>query len=169
MSKAGKELEFVETLGDTTKASTTVSDKGINVVKTVGENNGDVEDMPVYFADFRLLSENTPYNEATKSSVSSAGYAGIYDFSFDITPDVSGKKPVNIVLGNKADVFGEIIALAVNSDGIYVVNKGNLNKILEESTKGKTYNVNFKVDTEQKRVWIYVNGVLAEYKKQLEK
>ncbi len=162
MSKAGTELEFVETLGDTTKASTTVSDKGINVVKTVGENNGDVEDMPVYFADFRLLSEITPYNEATKSSVSSAGYAGIYDFSFDITPDVSGKKPVNIVLGNKADVFGEIIALAVNSDGIYVVNKGNLNKILEESTKGKTYNVNFKVDTEQKRVWIYVNGVLAD-------
>ena len=161
MSKSGNDLEFVEILGDSTKASMTVSDKGINVIKTVGENDGDEADMPVYYADFRLFSEDSPYNELTKSSVSSTGYTGIYDVDFDVTADVSGKKPVYIVLGNKANNFGEIVTLAVNSDGIYVKDKSSMYKIHEESTAGKKYSVTFRVDTEQKRVWVYVNGVLA--------
>lgn len=160
--KSGTELEFVEILGDTAKGAVTVTDKGINVIKTIGTNNGDTDDMPVYYADFRLFSEEIPYNASKKAEVSYTGYAGIYDVDFKLTPSVSGEKPVYVVLGNKATSFGEIIALAVNKNGIFVSNDGAIYNLLEEETTGKSYDITFRVDTQQKRVWIYVNGVLAD-------
>jgi len=161
VNQSGTELEFVEVLGDTTKGSAEVTDNGIKVIKTVGTNTDDAEDMPVYYVDYRLFDEVSSYDASKKESVSATGYEGIYDVAFDLTASVAGEKPVYVVLGNKATNFGEIVSLAVNADGIYVSTKGGMYKMLEEDTYGKTYNVVFRADTNQKRVWVYVNGELA--------
>lgn len=161
MNKSGNDLADVVEVGDLTKGSATVSDKGITVTKTIGGTDVDADDMPVYYADYRLFGEKVAYDETTKSSLSTAGYSGIYDVSFKVTPSIAGDKPVYIALGNKDNGFAEIAALSVTKGGIAISHENGSYTVVEESPTGKTYDIAFRVDTDQKKVWIYVDGTLV--------
>jgi len=161
MNKVGKELADVVIVGDLNKGSVSVSDNGITVTKLTGGTGSDAEDLPVFFADYRLFGETTAYNDDTKSSLSTAGYSGIYDVGFNVTPAVSGNKPVYISLGNKYNGFTEILALVINKDSLSISHEKGVYNVVEEATSGKTYKITFRVDTNQKKVWVYVNDELA--------
>lgn len=157
MNKSGKEIADFVPGGDLNAAKIVVSDNGVEVEKiTKGD---DVEDeSPVYYADYLLYGEEIAYNASAKSSSWATGLSGTYDIDYTVTPSVSGNKPVYVALGSNG---ANMASLRIAKDGIAVSYANGLYEAISEETSGKTYNVRFRVNTDEEKVWVFINGKMV--------
>ena len=157
MNKAGSELADFVPSGNINTAKITVSDNGVEFEKTT--KGADVEgEKPVYYANYLLYGEEVAYNDATKSSLWATGLDGTYDVEYTVTPSVSGNKPVYVALGS-GDV--DMAALRIAKDGIQVSTADVLYDAISEDTTGKTYNVRLRVNTDEEKVWVFIDGKMV--------
>lgn len=159
MNKSGEELEGIIVSGDPVSGSAKVLADGITVAKTTDGTAADKE-TEVFCADYRLFGKEVEYSESTKSSVDVAGFAGTYDVNFKVTPSVSGDKPIYIALGTDGSTYEKAAALRITKDGFYIVHKDGTDCIYSGDT-AKAFDIRFRVDTDNKNVWIFVDGKLA--------
>ena len=157
MNKSGKDITGFVPSGDVNTAKITVSDNGVAVEKiTKGEDAED--EMPVYYADYLLYGEEAAYDSSTKSSVWATGLNGTYDIEYTLTPSVSGNKPVYIALGSNG---ANMASLRVAKDGISVSTANTLYDAVKEETSGKTYNIRLRVNTDEEKVWVFIDGKMV--------
>jgi len=150
-SVSGEEITNLMVSGDKVACEYKVDENGLSVVKTVG--NADE-----YSIKYPLFGDVIPYSADTNSALSLAGYSGMYDVSFKLTPYVSGDKPVYVnIYNDDISAFG----LEVADDKISLnCENGKKIALVKESTKGKTYDITLRADTENCKVWVFVNGEL---------
>ena len=157
MNKAGNEITGFVPSGDLNAAKITVTDNGAEVEKiTKGEDAED--ENAVYYADYLLYGEEAAYNSSTKSSVWATGLKGTYDIDFTVTPSVSGNKPVYVALGSNG---ANMASLRIAKDGIAVSTANSLYEALNEETSGKTYNIRLRVNTDEEKVWVFIDGKMV--------
>jgi len=161
LNYSGNEFEGIVTSGDAVIGKTEVSDNGIKVSKVVDANANVIEEQPAYYMDYRMYGEEKPYDASTKSQLFTSGYSGIYDVNFDITPSINGDKPVYVSIGKNTAKFEQIAALRLVKDEIGIVYNGITNRVMDETVSGKTYNIRFRIDTDAKKVWMFVNDKLV--------
>ena len=150
-SVSGEEISNLIVSGDKVACEYKVDENGLNVVKTVG-NAGE------YSVKYPLFGDVIPYSAVTNSSLSMTGYSGIYDVSFSLTPNVSDDKPVYVNIDND-DVSAFGLEVANNKISLNCENGENI-ALVKEDTKGKTYDITLRADTENCKVWVFVNGEL---------
>jgi len=160
MNNSGEALEDVYCSGDMAVASTVVSTDGLVVAKAIDGEDASSE-TPVYFADYRLFGEEVAYNESTRESVLTAGYAGIYDVAFNLKPSISGDKPIYVALGSDNGAYKNVASLRISNNAIHFAGKDGSVKVYSGETNGESFDIRFRVDTENKKVWLFVDGKLV--------
>lgn len=160
MNNSGEALDDVYCSGDMAVASTVVSTDGLVVAKTIDGEDA-VSETPAYYADYRLFGEEVAYNESTREGVVAAGYSGIYDVAFNVTPSISGDKPIYVALGSDNGAYKNVASLRIAKDTIHFVGKDGSKKVYSGATSGEAFDIKFRVDTDNKKVWLFVDGKLA--------
>lgn len=114
-------------------------------------------------ADLTFKAMLEPYDETKRTAVYATAVDGVYEVETKITPRITAIFGITNLLGSNTMLPGSQCAYVFYKPDIvqaYVIvaNKGFYYDLLPGSTYNRTYVMKYKVDTNKKRFWTYLDG-----------
>lgn len=100
-----------------------------------------------------------PYDEATRTGVYKNALAGVYEVEVTCTSLAKGEFAIFDLRGaNGSEATMDVARVFVKPNVIQTYLYPNYFNLLSDNTSNKEYTITYKVDTQQKRYWMYING-----------
>ena len=153
---------FADTNGETSTHE--VADNQLTITKTSPAVPASAASLEAIDAKLPLKAVIEPFDDETKTAVYSTAVDGTYELEVQITPYNTAEFGIVTPLGSNTMLPGTTrcghIFFKKGVVQAYIIqsNKGYYYDLLSENTLGKTYVVKFKIDTNAKTFWTYLNG-----------